>query len=72
MRRKRRLVAVSNRVGPVRNAAAAGGLAVGLVDALQEHGGWADEQTVLDWINKPDNTGIKLRAKDELWKKLGY
>ena len=20
---------------------------------------------------KPDNTGVKLRAKDELWKKLG-
>ena len=34
-----RLVAVSNRVGPVRGAAAAGGLAVGLVDALREHGG---------------------------------
>jgi len=39
MSRVRRLVAVSNRVGPVRNAAAAGGLAVGLVDALREHGG---------------------------------
>lgn len=39
MSRARRLVAVSNRVGPVRNAASAGGLAVGLVDALQEHGG---------------------------------
>jgi trehalose 6-phosphate synthase len=34
-----RLVVVSNRVGPVRGAAAAGGLAVGLVDALNEHGG---------------------------------
>jgi len=34
-----RLVVVSNRVGPVRGAAAAGGLAVGLVDALREHGG---------------------------------
>jgi trehalose 6-phosphate synthase len=34
-----RLVAVSNRVGPVRGAAAAGGLAVGLVDALAERGG---------------------------------
>jgi trehalose 6-phosphate synthase len=39
MKRAQRLVAVSNRVGPVRNVAAAGGLAVGLVDALQEHGG---------------------------------
>jgi trehalose 6-phosphate synthase len=34
-----RLVAVSNRVGPVRGAAAAGGLAVGLVEALRERGG---------------------------------
>jgi trehalose 6-phosphate synthase len=34
-----RLVAVSNRVGPVRGAAAAGGLAVALVDALRERGG---------------------------------
>ena len=38
-KRPGRLVAVSNRVGPVRGAAAAGGLAVGLVDALREHGG---------------------------------
>jgi trehalose 6-phosphate synthase len=34
-----RLVCVSNRVGPVRGAATAGGLAVGLVDALRERGG---------------------------------
>lgn len=34
--------------------------------------GWATEQDVLDWMNKPDNTGVKLRAKAELWKKLGY
>ncbi len=39
MRRQRRLVAVSNRVGPVKGAAAAGGLAVGLVEALRERGG---------------------------------
>ena len=39
MTRPARLVAVSNRVGPVRGAAAAGGLAVGLVDALNERGG---------------------------------
>ncbi|HEU5467983.1 MAG TPA: trehalose-6-phosphate synthase [Steroidobacteraceae bacterium] len=39
MKGKGRLVAVSNRVGPVRGAAAAGGLAVGLVDALHERGG---------------------------------
>jgi trehalose 6-phosphate synthase len=37
--RAHRLVAVSNRVGPVRGAAAAGGLAVALVDALRERGG---------------------------------
>lgn len=34
-----RLVAVSNRVGPVKGAAVAGGLAVGLVEALRENGG---------------------------------
>ena len=34
-----RLVAVSNRVGPVKGAAAAGGLAVALVGALRERGG---------------------------------
>lgn len=37
--RPHRLVAVSNRVGPVKGATAAGGLAVGLVDALRESGG---------------------------------
>jgi trehalose 6-phosphate synthase len=39
VRRSHRLVAVSNRVGPVKGAAAAGGLAVGLVDVLRERGG---------------------------------
>jgi IS4 transposase len=34
--------------------------------------GWASEQEVLAVIHRPDNTGVKLRAKDELWKKLGY
>jgi trehalose 6-phosphate synthase len=34
-----RLVVVSNRVGPIRGAAAAGGLAVALLDALRERGG---------------------------------
>lgn len=33
--------------------------------------GLAEAQDVLDFLNKPDNTGVKLRAKDELWKKLG-
>jgi len=34
--------------------------------------GWASEADVLRELNRPDNTGIKLRAQDELWKKLGY
>jgi len=34
--------------------------------------GWADEADVLAWANRPDNTGVKLRAKAELWKKLGW
>jgi len=33
--------------------------------------GWASDADVLRELNKPDNTGIKLRAKAELWKKLG-
>ena len=33
--------------------------------------GIASEQEVIDFLNRPDNTGIKQRAKDELWKKLG-
>jgi hypothetical protein len=32
----------------------------------------ASDDDVLRELNKPDNTGIKLRAKDALWKKLGY
>lgn len=34
--------------------------------------GWASEQEVLKELNKPDNRGVKLRAKEELWKKLGF
>jgi len=34
--------------------------------------GLATEQDVVEFLNKPDNTGAKKRAKDELWKKLGY
>jgi hypothetical protein len=34
--------------------------------------GMASQQELIDFLNKPDNTGVKLRAKDELWKKLGY
>jgi Transposase DDE domain len=32
----------------------------------------ATEQDVIDFLNKPDNTGVKLRAKEALWKKLGF
>lgn len=34
--------------------------------------GLASEQDVIDHLNQPDNRGVKLRAKEELWKKLGY
>jgi hypothetical protein len=34
--------------------------------------GVATEAEVTAHINRPDNTGVKLRAKDALWKKLGY
>jgi hypothetical protein len=34
--------------------------------------GLASDDDVLRELNKPDNSGIKLRAKDALWKKLGY
>jgi hypothetical protein len=33
--------------------------------------GVASEKEVEAFLNRPDNTGIKQRAKDELWKKLG-
>jgi len=33
--------------------------------------GIATEEEVVNFLNRPDNTGIKKRAKDELWKKLG-
>jgi len=33
--------------------------------------GIASEQEWLDHLNRPDNRGVKLRAKAELWKKLG-
>jgi IS4 transposase len=34
--------------------------------------GVADEQDVINHLNKPDNKGKKLREKEELFKKLGY
>lgn len=33
--------------------------------------GWASNADVRRELSRPDNTGIKLRAKEELWKKLG-
>jgi hypothetical protein len=33
--------------------------------------GVATARDVIDHLNKPDRRGVKLRAKDELWKKLG-
>jgi hypothetical protein len=33
--------------------------------------GVADLEELLAHVNRPDNCGVKLRAKDELWKKLG-
>ena len=34
--------------------------------------GWASDADVLRELARADRTGTKLRAKDELWKKLGY
>jgi hypothetical protein len=34
--------------------------------------GMADAADVIAFLNKPDNTGVKLRAKEELWKKMGF
>jgi hypothetical protein len=34
--------------------------------------GLASREELLRHLNRPDNTGVKKRAKDELWKKLGY
>ena len=33
--------------------------------------GWASEEDVLRELNKPDHRGVKLRAREEVWKKLG-
>jgi hypothetical protein len=45
--------------------------------AMRRMMGWyllgvASEAEMLAFLNKPDNKGVKLRAKEELWKKLGY
>ena len=34
--------------------------------------GLATEEDVIAFLNKPDNTGVKLRAQEERWKKLGF
>ena len=34
--------------------------------------GVATDAEVVAHLNRPDNTGVKLAAKDALWKKLGY
>jgi hypothetical protein len=34
--------------------------------------GVATEQDVMNHLNRPDNRGVKLRAKEALWKKLGF
>ena len=34
--------------------------------------GIADAQDVINHLNKPDNRGVKNRARDERRKKLGY
>ena len=34
--------------------------------------GVATEAEVLAHLSRPDNTGVKLAAKEALWKKLGY
>jgi hypothetical protein len=33
--------------------------------------GWATEQDVLDWANKPDNTGIKIAQREAYFKSIG-
>jgi len=34
--------------------------------------GLASEEELLTFLRREDRTGVKLKAKDELWKKLGY
>jgi trehalose 6-phosphate synthase len=56
-----RIVAVSNRVGPIRGAARAGGLAVALIEALrQSHGlwfGWSGRITPAEGATRMEHTG---------------
>ncbi|MEQ8268435.1 MAG: alpha,alpha-trehalose-phosphate synthase (UDP-forming) [Parvibaculum sp.] len=58
-----RLVVVSNRVGPVKDAARAGGLAVALVEALKSRGGlW------YGWSGKVDERGSDKASAEEVGK----
>jgi hypothetical protein len=34
--------------------------------------GWCKEADVVAWIKKPDNTGVKLRARDAYFKSIGF
>jgi hypothetical protein len=34
--------------------------------------GLADAEDVVKFLNRPDNRGVKLRAKEEPWKKMGF
>jgi hypothetical protein len=44
----------------------------GMVSMISFHLlGLATDQDVLDYLNLPDNTGKKLKVKEELWKNLG-
>jgi trehalose 6-phosphate synthase len=67
-RRARRLVAVSNRVGPVRGAASAGGLAVALVEALRERGGlwfgWSGKTGSHDQVQRREIGGVSQALID--------
>jgi trehalose 6-phosphate synthase len=64
----RRLVAVSNRVGPVRGAASAGGLAVALVEALRERRGlwfgWSGKTGADGQVQKREISGVSQALID--------
>jgi hypothetical protein len=34
--------------------------------------GVAELEELLAYVNRPDRRGVKQRARDELWKKLGW
>ncbi|WP_152048027.1 alpha,alpha-trehalose-phosphate synthase (UDP-forming) [Aureimonas psammosilenae] len=61
MERESRLVVVSNRVGPLSDEGKAGGLAVGLADALRRRGGlW------FGWSGETSEAGTTSEAKTEV------